>query len=208
MLAVRVGELIGYQDARYARQYVDFVVRAAAREQVVKPGSSALTRAVIFYLYKVMAYKDEYEVARLHLKAASAEQIRRTFEAPRRVVYHLHPPVLRALGLKRKLALGPWVTPVLRALRWLRRVRGTPLDVFGYAHVRREERRLIGWYRGLVESALDHLNPQTYDLAVEIARLPDGVRGYESIKLSNLASVQRRAAGLAERLTGIRTGTR
>ncbi len=200
MLAIRIAELIDYQNAPYAHQYVDVVLRVAAREQAVTPGNSALTRAVIAYLYKLMAYKDEYEVARLHLKAAFHEQINGLFAEPRRVVYHFHPPILRALGLKKKLAFGPWFTPALRALRWMRWLRGSRGDVFGYAHVRREERRLITWYRGMLEAALERLTPHTYSIVVDIARLPDEIRGYEQIKLNNMAQVTGRAATLLERL--------
>ncbi|MGH2404368.1 MAG: indolepyruvate ferredoxin oxidoreductase family protein [bacterium] len=202
MLAVRIADLIDYQNAEYAGRYVDFVLRAVAGEQAAVPGGVALTHAVIAYLHKLMAYKDEYEVARLYLQPAFGRQIEGLFAEPRQVVYHFHPPFLRALGLKRKLALGPWFTPALRAMRWLRRLRGTPLDPFGYAHVRREERRLIPWYKELVEGALDQLSPENYQVAIEIARLPDGIRGYESIKLNNVASVKRQASQLMERVAG------
>ncbi|MDR7555962.1 MAG: indolepyruvate ferredoxin oxidoreductase family protein [Armatimonadota bacterium] len=200
MLAIRIAELIDYQHPRYAEQYVDVVLRVAAREQAVRPGGTALTRAVIFHLFKLMAYKDEYEVARLYLTPAFRAQIARLVAHPRRVVFHFHPPLLRALGLRRKLALGPWVLPLLRLLRAMRRLRGTPFDPFGYARVRREERRLIAWYRELLEQALAQLTPETYPVAVEIAQLPDRIRGYEAIKLENVAAATRQAAQLLERL--------
>ena len=148
MLAHRVGELIDYQDAPYAAEYVAFVLEVAARETAMAPGRAEVTHAVIRNLYKLMAYKDEYEVARLHLKPAFHAGTRALFAAPRRVTWHLHPPLLRALGLERKLRLGPWFRHALRALRALRRLRGTPYDPFGYAAIRREERRLVPWYRG------------------------------------------------------------
>jgi indolepyruvate ferredoxin oxidoreductase len=170
------------------------------RERTALDGRSEITRAVIRHLYKLMAYKDEYEVARLHLKPAFHAGTRSLFVEPRRVSYNFHPPLLRALGLKRKLQLGPWFTPVLRALHGMRGARGTPWDIFGYARVRREERRLIRWYRDLVESALDRLDPETYPLIVEIAQLPDHIRGYEEIKLGNVEAVTARAEKLMERL--------
>ncbi len=202
MLAIRVADLLDYQSPEYAERYVEFVLSVAAREQAVMPRGVALTHAVIAYLYKLMAYKDEYEVARLYLQPAFGEGLDRLVAEPRRVVYYFHPPLLRALGLRRKMAVGPWFTPALRVLRWMRRLRGTSLDPFGYSHMRREERRLIAWYRDLVEGALARLTSKTYELAIEIARLPDGIRGYESIKLSTLAVVRSRAGTLMERLSG------
>src|SRR5262245_62057286 len=154
LLAVRVGELIDFQDARYAGAYVEFVLEVAAREGMVAPGHVEVTHAVIRNLYKLMAYKDEYEVARLHLRRAFHEATRGLFVAPRRLSWHFHPPLLRALGLRRKIRLGPWFRHALRALRALRRLRGTALDPFGYAAVRREERRLVPWYRELMVGAL------------------------------------------------------
>jgi indolepyruvate ferredoxin oxidoreductase len=196
MLAIRVGELIDYQDARYAGTYVDFVLRTAEREQAVGVEPGAVTHAVIRSLYKLMAYKDEYEVARLHLRPRFHAETRGLFVAPRRVVYHLHPPLLRALGLRRKLRLGPWFTPALRVLRGLRGLRGTAWDAFGHARVRREERQLIGWYRELVEAALGRLAPRTQQAVAEIAALPDRIRGYEEIKLRSAAAARARAVEL------------
>src|SRR5262249_53077238 len=175
LLAVRVGELIDYQDARYAGRYVDTVLRVAAREREATPGRVDLTHAVVRYLYKLMAYKDEYEVARLHLKPAFQAEARALFAAPRRLGWNLHPPLLRSFGLKRKLALGPWFTPALRLLCALRGLRGTALDPFGHAAVRREERRLVGWYTDLVDAALARLDAGTHATAVELARLPDAI---------------------------------
>jgi indolepyruvate ferredoxin oxidoreductase len=100
--------------------------------------------------------------------------------------YQLHPPILRALGMKRKISLGPWIEGVFRLLVRMRRLRGTGLDPFGYARVRRTERALVGEYRELVERALRDLSPKTHDRAVQIARLPDLVRGYEDVKLRNV----------------------
>jgi len=200
MLAIRVAELIDYQDSRYPAPYVDFVLKAAARERAAAPGRREITHAVIRGLYKLMAYKDEYEVARLHTKAASQQQARALFSEPQRVAYNLHPPLLRALGLNRKLRLGPWFTPALKALRAMRRLRGTPWDVFGYAAVRREERRLVPWYRELVEAALGRLDPDTHPVVLEIAALPDAIRGYEEIKLRNVQAAREQAEALRRRL--------
>jgi len=201
MLALRIAELIEYQDQKYTASYVNFVLKVAEREEACIAGSAKLTRAVIRFLYKLMAYKDEYEVARLHLKTTFHQQISDLFAEPRRLVYHFHPPLLRALGLKRKLAFGPWFTPVLRILRALRRLRGTAWDLFGYAYLRREERSLISWYTKLLETAFPHLSEKTYSQIIEIAELPDGIRGYEEIKLKNIASVKTRAEISMQQLT-------
>jgi indolepyruvate ferredoxin oxidoreductase len=196
MLAIRVGELIDYQDARYAESFVRFVVDVAAREQAATGGRLDVTREVIRNLYKLMAYKDEYEVARLYLKPELAQRIRGLFAAPRLVRYRFRPPLLRALGLKRQLEVGPWLTPVLRLLQAARGLRRTRFDPFGRTAVRREERALIGWYRSLVEEGLGHLRPHTRALVREIAQLPDGIRGYEERKLESASQARARAARL------------
>jgi indolepyruvate ferredoxin oxidoreductase len=198
MLAIRIGELIDYQNARYAESYVSFVLKVAARERTVGAGTFEITHAVIRYLHKLMAYKDEYEVARLQLTPFFHTEVSSLFVKPRRIIYNFHPPLLRAMGLKRKLQLGPWFKPALRILRTMRKLRGTPLDVFGYARLRGIERTLICWYKELVESAVNGLNTETYPTVVEIAQLPDGVRGYEEIKVESVKRMHARA----ERLVG------
>ncbi len=200
LVALRAAELVAYQDAAYAEPYVAFVARVAAREREVTAERHDLTRAVARHLYKLMAYKDEYEVARLHLKPAVSGRIGRLFASPERVAYHLHPPLLRALGLRRKLELGPWFTPALRFLHRLRRLRGTAWDPFGRAPVRREERALPGWYQDLVTRALAGLTAETYETAVELARVPDAIRGYEDIKQRSVVAARARAALLLGRL--------
>lgn len=197
-LANRLAELIRYQNASYARRYLDFVLRVAGRERTATGTTGALTKAVATYLYKLMAYKDEYEVARLHLEAASRERLDKLFPTRAGITYHLHPPLLRTIGLRRKLELGQWFEPVFVALRELRRVRGTPFDVFGYDRVRREERRLIDWYCALVEHALTDLGEEGLDRAIQIASLPDLIRGYERVKLSNIERARERAKSLLE----------
>ncbi|MBI3698428.1 MAG: indolepyruvate ferredoxin oxidoreductase family protein [Acidobacteria bacterium] len=197
----RVRDLAEYQDARYARRYRDCVEQVQRREQQVRPGSTELTEAVAHYLYKLMAYKDEYEVARLLTRPDFERRTLDLFEAPRSLVYNLHPPLLRAMGLKKKLALGPWFRPALRLLAGLRRLRGTPLDVFGLAAVRREERRLIGWYEQTIQAVLDRLSETNFDEAVRIARAPDAIRGYEQVKLRSLATVEQQVAELLEQFT-------
>ena len=186
LLEVRVPELIDYQDERYAREYVDFVARVRAAEQAALPGETRLSEAVARYLFKLMAYKDEYEVARLHLKADLARSLAEEFPGGVRVQYNLHPPLLRALGLTRKLKFGAWFDGAFRALRAMKGLRGTALDPFGRAGVRRVERALPGEYRAMIGRAVGGLSRDTYERAVRAARLPDVIRGYEDIKLRNV----------------------
>jgi indolepyruvate ferredoxin oxidoreductase len=159
-----------------------------------------VTEAVARNLFKLMAYKDEYEVARLHLDTVERAKLDRELGPDAKVAFNLHPPVLRAMGLERKLKLGPWFLPAFRALRGMRRLRGTRLDPFGYAEVRRMERALVGEYEQLVSEALAHLDPETHDVAAELCELPDVIRGYEEIKLRNVALFRKRAEPLRRRL--------
>ena len=146
------------------------------------PEKCGFADAVARYLFKLMAYKDEYEVARLLLKDEWAERLRQTFVEPR-VRFNLHPPFLRDRGLRRKLELGGWFRPALRLLVPMRRLRGTRFDPFGGTAVRRLERQLVGWYEELVAEVLRELTPTTYDVAVRLAGAPDRIRGYEEIKV-------------------------
>ncbi|HEX6313183.1 MAG TPA: indolepyruvate ferredoxin oxidoreductase family protein [Acidimicrobiia bacterium] len=184
LLTVRVPELVDYQSSRVARRYLDTVLAVAAAEHRVAPGRGDLSASVARNLFTLTAYKDEYEVARLLLLPEFEASLRATFPDGGKVRYRLHPPILRALGMRRKVALGRWFRPLLRLLRSMRRVRGTPLDPFGQARVRRTERALVREYRDLVSSALEGLTLDSYEHAVEIADLPELVRGYESIKLT------------------------
>ncbi|QUQ63196.1 indolepyruvate ferredoxin oxidoreductase family protein [Kutzneria sp. CA-103260] len=179
----RTADLIGYQDSRYARRYVDVlagVENAAVREVVARQ------------LYKLMAYKDEYEVARLHLDPA----VRQQFGPDAKVKVMLHPPLLRAMGMRRKLALGRTAGPAFRVLRSMRRLRGGRLDLFGYAAVRRLERDLITEYVAVV----GRLAGAPEELALRIADLPDMVRGYEDIKVESVRKYRAELANLVAEL--------
>ena len=197
---VRVPELVAYQDDAYARRWAELVRRAHVAEQERTPGHGELVEAVARQLFKLMAYKDEYEVARLHLDAVEQAKLRAEFGEDVKLAFNLHPPVLRAMGLKRKLKLGGWFVPAFRSLRRMRRVRGTRLDPFGRAEVRRVERELIREYEELVDEALTLLTPDTHTTAVELLELPDLIRGYEDIKLRNVALYRKRAEALRKRL--------
>jgi indolepyruvate ferredoxin oxidoreductase len=148
-----------------------------------------------------MAYKDEYEVARLLTKTDFERQIGETWDGVESIGYNLHPPILRALGWKRKMRFGPWFRAPLRALARLKALRGTPFDVFGYAKVRREERALIGWYRELIDQCLQKLTPANLSAAIELASLPDQIRGYEEIKRESIVRVKALAAKKLEEMS-------
>ncbi len=193
----RCSELVAYQSSTYAESFARFVERVRQLESERAPGSAEeLALAVARNLYKLMAYKDEYEVARLLLDPAVREQIAAQFGSDARYSYQLHPPALRAMGMKRKISLGRWAMPLFVGLRAGRRLRGTPLDLFGMAEVRRVERRLIGEYRAEIDRVLDGLDAANHLAAVEIAELPDMIRGYEGIKLGNVAAYEARLSEL------------
>ena len=200
LLAARARELAAFQDDACAADYLAFVGRVRAREietfGSAVAGSDELARRVAEGLYKLTAYKDEYEVARLSLDPALGDQVAATFGAGARFSYRLHPPVLRALGMRRKISLGPWGRPALRVLVGLRRVRGTWLDPFGRTEVRRLERALVVEYRQVVEALLAGLTPGNHSLAARIAALPDTIRGYEDIKLASVRAYHETLAGL------------
>ena len=186
LLEIRVPELIDYQSEAYAQQYTDFVRQVMAAEQQVMPGQTQLSEMVARYLFKLMAYKDEYEVARLHLKSEVKQAIAEQFGGGAQIKYQLHPPTLRYMGLKKKIGLSRWFDPVFGLLVKMRGLRGTSFDIFGRAEVRRVERELITEYRNLMEEAVAGLSSDTYNWAVRLAELPDMIRGYEEIKLNNI----------------------
>ena len=193
LLAVRLAELLDYQSEAWARDYLDVVLSVAEHESRALPGSSAITEVVARSMFSLMAYKDEYEVARLYLRPEWRQRVEETFEAPVKVSYNLQPPVLRKLGYDKKVTLGPWFTPAFRALRAARHLRGTPLDPFGRQASRREEQELIVWYRDILHQALTRLRPLTAETVEAIAALPDSIRGYEDIKSKNAAEARKRA---------------
>jgi indolepyruvate ferredoxin oxidoreductase len=203
LLAVRIADLTGYQNEAYAREYADFVGRVRAAEETVQPGHTAIAEAVAQSLFKLMAYKDEYEVARLALDSAFTDQIATTFGPGSRVSYRLHPPLLRSLGLRHKLTLGPWFRPAFRVLRGLRRLRGTPADLFGHTQLRRLERQLVADYRASMTDALGSLRPSRLDLVERIAALPDLIRGYEQVKLDNVARYRAELRSLQAELAAL-----
>jgi indolepyruvate ferredoxin oxidoreductase len=160
------------------------------REQAVVSGSTALTEAVAKYLYKLMAYKDEYEVARLYSDGDFQRKLADTFEGDYRLTFHLAPPIMNsgldALGRPKKSSFGPWMLKAFKLLARFKVLRGTALDPFGRFAERREERALIDDYRALVEELLVGLKPDNHTIAVACASLPDQVRGYGPVKAESM----------------------
>jgi len=189
----RVRLLTGYQNAAYAAAYRAFVDKVRAAEAPL--GSTRLTEAVARYLYKLMAYKDEYEVARLHTDPAFHAGLAAQFEGDIRLGYHLAPPLLAKKndqGELIKQPFGPWMLTAFRLLARLKGLRGTALDPFGRTEERRAERALIGEYRACIEELLTTLNAGNVMQAAEIARIPEEIRGYGHVKERHLKAARAR----------------
>ncbi|MEM7321459.1 MAG: indolepyruvate ferredoxin oxidoreductase family protein [Actinomycetota bacterium] len=195
LLGIRVPDLIDYQDAAYARRYVAKVAQVRAAESAVGD-DTRLSEAVARYLYKLMAYKDEYEVARLHRSSSFKDALAEQFGDGATITYKLHPPTMRRLGYDSKIGLGRSGEMAFAALARMKRLRGTVLDPFGRTGHRRLERELIDEYEAMVDKVLDGLAAGNMDRAVEVAELPDGVRGYEGIKEDNVAEFRSKAQQL------------
>jgi len=191
----RVKFLTGYQNAKYAEGYKSLVERVRAVEKE-KANSSKLTEAVARYYAKLLAYKDEYEVARLHADGEFRRKIEGMFEGDYRVVYHLAPPLLARKdplsGEPRKMRFGAWMLPAFKVLKRLKFLRGTALDPFGRTEERRTERALIGEYEATIERLLAALTPQNHAVAVQIAALPEDIRGFGYIKARSLSAARKK----------------
>jgi indolepyruvate ferredoxin oxidoreductase len=197
----RVGFLSGYQSRRYARRYSTLVERVHAAEDKAVPGSTALTDAVARSLFKLMAYKDEYEVARLYTNGHFEKQVASAFEGENlRYEFHMAPPVLAkkdsVTGLPRKMSFGPWMLKAMGVLAKFKRLRGTPLDVFGYTHERRTERGLIREFEGRIEEIVAKLNAGNHATAIGLAGIPQKIRGFGHIKERNLKAAKAEEADL------------
>ncbi|WP_088281492.1 indolepyruvate ferredoxin oxidoreductase family protein [Ideonella sp. A 288] len=191
-IARRVDFLTGYQDSAYAAQYQAFVERVRAAEAPLGKGH-ALTEAVARYLFKLMAYKDEYEVARLHTDPAFTQKIEGMFEGDFKLVHHLAPPLFAKTNDKGELVkrpYGPWMRSAFGLLARLKGLRGGAFDVFGRTEERRTERALIGEYRACIEELLRTLSACNLAAAAEIARLPEEIRGFGHVKARHLAAAR------------------
>ncbi|MEU8894796.1 indolepyruvate ferredoxin oxidoreductase family protein [Nocardia sp. NPDC048505] len=184
LVELRAAELIGFQGTKVARDYIGTVQRIWAADQAV--GRTEFSEQVARGLYKFTAYKDEYEVARRLTDPAFLDEVSAQLPEGANLTYKLHPPVLRALGRKKKIGMGPNSHVALRVLAKGKRLRGTRFDPFGYAHVRKVERTLLAHYTAMVTALAAELTAENYDRAVQAAALTDVVRGYEDIKLANV----------------------
>mgnify|MGYP002715291861 FL=1 len=185
LVELRAGELVGYQNAKVARRYVETVQAVWQLERTITD-NTAFSEAVARGLHKFTAYKDEYEVARLLVDPAFLADVQAQVPGGENLTYKLHPPVLRAMGRTKKVGFGPKSHAALKMLAKAKVLRGTKLDPFGYAHVRKVERQLLSHYTAMVLRLAAELTVDNYATAVEAAGLPDTVRGYEDVKLGNV----------------------
>jgi len=198
LVARRVDFLTGYQDAAYAAGYRAVVERVRQAESALGSGT-ALSEAVARYLFKLMAYKDEYEVARLHTDPAFVARIESMFEGDYRIVHHLAPPLTakkNAQGELLKQPFGPWVRKAFGVLAKMKGLRGGAFDVFGRSEERQTERQLIADYQACVDELLRGLSADKLPLAAEIARIPEEIRGYGHVKERHLKAARAKWDGL------------
>lgn len=210
IIARRVDYLTAYQNAAYGARYRHLVSRVQTKEGGAVPGQHALAESVARNLFKLMAYKDEYEVARLYADGSFRRQVAASFEPtssegkPLRYEFHLAPPLLARrdpeTGLPRKLSFGPWMMGAFGVLAKLKGLRGTRLDIFGYSEERRTERRLIGDYEALLNEILTRLTPENHALCVALAAIPEKIRGFGHVKERHLKAAKAEEAELLARL--------
>ena len=200
LVAKRVAFLTDYQNASYAKRYSDVVARVQKAEAAFN--KTSLSEAVARNLFKLMAYKDEYEVARLHTNTAFLQKIGDMFEGDYTVNYHLAPPIISKTNEKgelQKQKFGPLMLTGFKLLKHFKVLRGTPLDIFGNTEEREMERALIGEYVASIDDVLATLNADNHALALEIANLPDAIKGFGHVKARNVAAVRSKWNGLMEK---------
>jgi indolepyruvate ferredoxin oxidoreductase len=202
IIARRKAFLTDYQDAAYAGRYRRMI--DLMREAEAKLGSSSLTESAAKSLFRLMAYKDEYEVARLHMETGFAARLRNEFEGDFRIVHHLAPPFLAAgtdaRGRPLKRAFGPWIRLPFRLLARMKRLRGTAFDPFGRTAERRMERELIVWFEGLAARAAAEATPATREAWAAILAMPQQIRGYGPVKEEAAARARREVDAALERM--------
>ena len=199
----RVKFLTDYQNAAYAERYRRTVERVKQAEAARAPGKCGFADAVARYLFKLMAYKDEYEVARLYTDGSFVKQVEAEFDGDQlRFEFHLAPPLFARIdkdtGLPRKMSFGPWLMPAFRALAKLKGLRGTAFDPFGRTLERRTERKLITDYEAVLEEVLAKLTPDNHPLAVGLAAIPEKIRGFGHVKQRHLSAAKADEAALLE----------
>ena len=208
VISRRVAFLKDYQDAAYATRYAGRVGSVREAEAACLTGETGLTEAVARSLFKLMAYKDEYEVARLYTETDFLKRVAEQFEGSYKLNFHLAPPMLGdrdpETGHLRKRSFGPWLLPMFRVLARLRHLRGTPVDIFGRSKERQLERRLIGEYEALIDEILAHLSPANHQIAIELASSPAEIRGFGHVKEANIAAFKARKEALLARFRAAR----
>ena len=195
LLKIRAADLIDYQSGGYARTYVERVAKVRSAEASMGQ-DTRLSETYARYLYKLMAYKDEYEVARLHRSKEFHRAVQEQFGDASKVTYKLHPPSMRRLGMDQKIGLGRSGDLAFALLRRMKFLRGSPLDLFGNTAHRKMERALTDEYLDMIETLIVDLRPETYDKAVAVAELPDIIRGYEGVKEANVEKFRQAAQEL------------
>ena len=203
MVAKRVEFLTGYQDAAYAQQYKAYVEKVRAVEAPLN--SKKLSEAVARYLFKLMAYKDEYEVARLHTDKSFLDKIASQFEGDYKLHYHLAPPLIAKKNDKGELIkqkFGPVMLTGFKLLAKLKGLRGGAFDIFAKTEERQMERALIGEYRASIDEVLGSLNAANLALATEIACVPEDIRGYGHVKERHLHAARPKWAALMTQWRG------
>ena len=199
-VARRVNFLTGYQNAAYAGKYRELVEKVKQAEASRTKGLTGLAEAAARYYFKLLAYKDEYEVARLYADPAFMQKIQSQFEGDYKLHFHLAPPLLSkrdpATGELRKAEYGTWVFTAFKLLAKLRGLRGTAFDIFGYTQERRMERQLIGEYEATITELIGKLSSDNHALAVKIASIPEEIRGYGHVKERNLGIAKAKQADL------------
>ncbi|MDT2006883.1 hypothetical protein FXW78_24095 [Rhodococcus opacus] len=185
-LSLRYTDLVGFQNRRYADEYLRVVADFAERDRADGDGSLRATTVAAEQLHRLMAYKDEYEVARLHRLESAKAAVEREFGPGAKVSWSLHPPVLKSLGMKRKVTLGPWFKPAFTGLAKMKVLRGTAADPFGHTRMRRIERTLVDDYLQLLAAVGVNLAGNSYDQVCSVLGAVAQIRGYEDVKLRNL----------------------
>lgn len=192
--------LTDYQDADYAKRYADFVARAEAVELALMPGKTVFSETVARAYYKLLAIKDEYEVARLYTNGAFDAELNKTFEGDFKVKFHMAPPIFGnkngPLGRPKKYEFGGWMKTTFSIMRRLRWLRGTPLDVFGYNTERKTQRAMITEYEDLVAGVLENMTAENYAAAIDLVAGVLEVRGYGPVFEAGLEAYQNNLVGL------------
>jgi indolepyruvate ferredoxin oxidoreductase len=200
IVAYRAEHLLAYQDRALADRFKARVAAIAEVEASRAPGLRGLSEAVARGYFKVLAYKDEYEVARLYADPAFERALSEQFASHRKLAVHLAPPLLarrdRATGEPRKMRFGAWMFPLMRLLAKGKTLRGTPFDVFAYSAERKLERQMIVDYEALVDEIATRLSPATHKTAVALAALALDVKGFGHVKLRNYSAAKAREAAL------------